>query len=538
LLIQCRRRRFVAVWTKNSLLLKNNKRIYCSSIIQKYWRTYFCSRIFIDALIDVLLIQSLIRRWIATKYRKALQLEEPTCLALNDAQILWQSYFCSQIDASKHVIKSSQENSDRKFVDNYGTTFCSCSYPSCNANGLAEESHSLVKGCVRDDTLQEKRLRAALTILSFMKSICWKHLKIVRQQEVKKIRCAIFIQTIWRSYCCSISKFLTIRHVVAIQTTWRSYFFSLNYFAVLSATLLIQSSFRRCCSADLKLKLQLCRFQAVCATAIQSLWRSYDTSMTYLSVLSEIVFIQSIIRRKVAQRILNNNILLKSLESKLKEDSATKIQATWRCFSFSEIYLHFLSNLVIFQGVGRRFIACRILSSFLAQRKRLHESGAIAIQTLWRSYDTCLAYTGILSDIVMLQAMVRRQITQRKHNNSVLLISLQSNIERNFVTKIQAMWRSFRCSESYFHFQTNLVIFQGFCRKFLALRYFESLLSSRTQQLKTLCATVIQSTWRSYDTNMAYLSILNDIVMIQAIMRRRISRSRYESSSLYKSLQF
>ncbi len=33
-LIQCRRRRFVAARTKNSLLLKNNKRIYCSSIIQ------------------------------------------------------------------------------------------------------------------------------------------------------------------------------------------------------------------------------------------------------------------------------------------------------------------------------------------------------------------------------------------------------------------------------------------------------------------------------------------------------------------------
>ena len=39
--------------------------------------------------------------------------------------------------------------------------------------------------------------------------------------------------------------------------------------------------------------------------------------------------------------------------------------------------------------------------------------------------------------------------------------------KRNFRTKIQAMWRSFRCPKSHFAFLTNLVTVQGFCKNFL-----------------------------------------------------------------------
>ena len=91
--------------------------------------------------------------------------------------------------------------------------------------------------------------------------------------------------------------------------------------------------------------------------------------------------------------------------SKLKEDSAAEFKQQGGVLA-SLRYLQLLSNFVIFQGVGRRFITCRIMSSLLAQRMQLQVCPKIAIPTLWRSYDTCMAYARMLSDIVMLQAMV------------------------------------------------------------------------------------------------------------------------------------
>ena len=194
-------------------------------------------------------------------------------------------------------------------------------------------------------------------------------------------------------------------------------------------------------------------------------------------------------------------------------------------------------NLCSVQNLCRRYLDLRSFQYLLLEQSKA--SSAITIQSLWRSYCTKLIYMSNLGNINMDEASaLPRRIAGPKNCGSSEWKKWESKILWNKAVIIQAAWRSFFCSEQYFSFMFNLVVFQGLCRRFIVQREFESLLLASVEQFQALCATAVQRLWRSYDTKLAYSSILCDIVAIQALVRRKIARLKSSFSTKIHIIDF
>lgn len=350
-------------------------------------------------------------------------------------------------------------------------------------------------------------------------------LKFKETAAVKQNRAATIIQTAWRSYSCFIAYQIKIFSVITVQSLWRGKR-AREYFGMLLesrrhvAATMVQSLWRcysiRVVYLELQaaIKLQSAWRRYVCessyrehkaATKIQSRWRSYDCTMNYLHYLADVLTVQGAVRAWIRRRE----------QAKLFRTAAIKIQSVAR-LGLARNHVGKVMAARSIQIAYRRHVGCsqlrrlraacciaRTWRGYKMRQTRRVEYSAVLIQKTWRGFVSYADYMFVLADIVMVQTVARRFLSIKKRQNRSKALKVRS------ATKIQAVARSLHTRKV-----LAAVKIQCFWRSFVAETvYF-------IERFENRAATIIQTAWRRYIPFTRYLVAIESAILIQAAFRR------------------
>ncbi len=156
----------------------------------------------------------------------------------------------------------------------------------------------------------------------------------------------------------------------------------------------------------------------------------------FLQYLSAITLVQSTFRAMIARqrwhtitcctRKIQRNWRLCTFR-KLQNESATMIQANWRCKASHSSFRLTLSSTIIIQT---RWRSSREYKKYSALR-----FSAVSVQACWRRYSARLNYELDILEIVIAQSVVRRmlaQIAAKKRQQSLKIL-------QNFLRRLLAL---------------------------------------------------------------------------------------------------
>lgn len=195
----------------------------------------------------------------------------------------------------------------------------------------------------------------------------------------KRKEAILRLQAIFRRWSCE--QYLASCRFMAVQiqachrgyvARERTYFIHLG---VLAATRL-QACYRG------KVARRDLRYQTYCATRIQALIRGHWQCMDYVETWSSIVLVQSVVRMRSARsKFLNEQAINRK---KCEDAAATKIQACWRAFVCYTDFSDDLADIVTIQGVARRWLAQQLF--FTMQMEVVVAAAVTQIAASWRGF--------------------------------------------------------------------------------------------------------------------------------------------------------
>jgi IQ calmodulin-binding motif len=379
------------------------------------------------------------------------------------------------------------------------------------------------------------------------------------------------IQTCFRAYVYS-TWYRQYKAATAIQTIFRMHVYSTWYRQYLSART-IQACFR--CHVYSTWYRQ---YRA--AVMIQACWRSYACSKRYLEYVAA-TMVQSHVRRYVCEKAYRGFRAARQIQAivrchqmsrkyrdykaRLNEYlSATKIQAQWRCYVCSRDYLHVIAAIII-QAAWRRFrcqqfyrqqrAAIQVQSiwrSYICSRNFLQIVAAIMIQAKWRAFVCAREYKRRRS-AVLIQSHWRAFVCSKQYLLILAAIILQTQwrrfccrqrfIKYRSAIRIQCHWRAYACTLRFLQNVADVLIVQCYVRRWIAQRKASHMkftfartiqMAVRSHQARQLlmelrdrkaAATKIQRVWRGFTVYVRYTFTVADIVVIQSLVRRWLSRT-------------
>jgi len=292
------------------------------------------------------------------------------------------------------------------------------------------------------------------------------------------------------------------RHVqsqaaIMIQKELRRTIFVSAYRRFLAARSM-QNSWRIVCARKMLVSRKA---QYIAATAIQSAWRGYFNYTNYLFALCDIVKAQSSIRRRLAEKKL-----LELRRQKIKL-ATVAIQKTWRGFYSYTCFLITLSEIIRIQSLFRGFLA----------RRRQQTHYAIVIQKAWRGFGCYTNYKYILECAVMIQSAGRVSAAKRE------LKKLASAKQKKSAVRLQRTWRCYFCRSNYSFMISDIIKVQSVARRFLAQKIFVDL----WEEHAIYSARLLQAKWRSYFARSNFVFVREDIIKIQTACRGFLGRKKF-----------
>ena len=254
-----------------------------------------------------------------------------------------------------------------------------------------------------------------------------------------------------------------------------------------------------------RLERQELRRKQMAATRIQSSYRVFSYRMDYILTVSSVIICQSIVRRKLA---LKQSELLKLCMCKKRQTSAILIQSFYRSYFARMNYIVSLMRIIISQSAYRRWHETRKVNQL---RVIKHESAVKVIQTRFRGYIAFTKYIDAVVNIIICQAVVRKNIAMRKTHIMK---------EEIAVTKISACYRRYAAHSSYSATITNIILCQSYVRRLMASKDVVTMRCSYHG-----AATVIQSAFRGYIHSVQFILTLSRIIMLEAQVRGYLARS-------------
>jgi myosin heavy subunit len=157
-----------------------------------------------------------------------------------------------------------------------------------------------------------------------------------------------------------------------------------------------------------------------CAINIQKVWRGFTARLQYYYDLSDIVFVQSLVRSKLACKKVYIMKRLKLLQEELeyRKVSCCKIQRMWRGFSGRRqlrLGHYFARTIQLWFRKQKKYILQKATISVLQRRYHSYckelklNTAALVIQTRWRSYVRRVDF------IIASMSAVRIQNTYRRY---------------------------------------------------------------------------------------------------------------------------
>jgi hypothetical protein len=402
---------------------------------------------------------------------------------------------------------------------------------------------------------------------------------------------AIRIQSVWRSFRCYCLYMITVDDIVIVQRVARQYIERRKSLLQRSATHIqrvfrgrkgrkvyarkwkkyirersarnIQRVFR-----GSRGRITAARVRTIihAATTIQACWRGYEARQNYWLCIGSAIDIQSIVRgitarkrfaydlrcivlsQSAVRRWLGRRQLERLHDIKKECESATRIQALWRCHSQHQKYVQYklakaaatkiqsawrsyicytdyiftLADIVLIQRLARKYIG------------RMH--AATTIQKTWRKYVCYTDYIFTLVDIVTIQRSMRghigRKIYAAKHEQREQQRALERLRQRS-ATDIQRLYRGTVD-------RSKAVVLRSIRQREKAAVRIQSVWRTYVVQgifwHKLICAIQIQSWTRGLLGRLHYIDSLGSIILSQCAVRRWIARRKYNQMRLIEFL--
>ena len=554
-----------SIKARETLVLHVTKFV-AASLIQANWRGYSAVGEYIMTLGDVITAQSACRRYAARAMSKKIRHEKQEAAAVT-LQKSWRSFFCSAkyfMEISDIIIAQSRVRSwlaKRELQQLRHQKHVSCSL--------------LVQKTWRCRASRGRFLKKKSDIVSVQS--CARALFARRQfqslLQERKERCAVAIQKSWRGFKCFSDFVTTLANIVTLQCIARRFLANIKLRA--QCAIVLQKSWRRfTCSSDYAYTLAgvvtvqgvarslLAKRQMLllvkernnqCAILLQKVWRCYSAYARYIVDLSDIITVQSCARRLQALQ------LAKNIQSDRDNRHVTNLQKAWRRFSHQIKFRKTLAHIVTIQSCARRLFAL----------KEKQQRAAVLLQNAWRSYVCSSSYALIVADITVAQSLVRRylakkyfarrwkehqigcsvtiQLAWRAHLCKTSYVLLRADIivaqsqvrtylaRKNYLAKItvlnnsnaitiQKVWRSYFCQSHYRLVLSDIISAQSQVRQYFAKKEA----ATRLRAKRHICATTVQSCWRSYFAYTSYAIVYADIVRLQALVRSLIAKRTFD----------
>lgn len=273
------------------------------------------------------------------------------------------------------------------------------------------------------------------------------------------------------------------------------------------AAVVIQSAVR-CVGARQRLRYLLRSrnelFQA--SVTIQKNWRMFLAQLQFRATLRGVLRLQALVRKRMAVNSYVSIVL-----------AIVQAQAAARRFLALRQRDYTQNALLCLQRFAKRIISrgkARAAHEMLTK----YTTAATILQRHWRGFSTFIKYRLVLLDIVNLQKAARRwgaiRIANRRRNaTGIMQLSV-----RNFL--VRQRWQRYRKALACKRVRENAAVTQ-------MQAVFRAFLIRRELQLLSKCAVAIQTQYRAYQGRLSFLTDILDIVLVQAIIRRRACRSSF-----------
>lgn len=452
-----------------------------ASIVQKAFRGYWYRVQFLIDILDIIAVQSCVRRFLA--YRERARLSNAVQKLQNVARI-----FLSLRKLSHQRYLECRMRSARRIQ-------------TCFRQYLAK----------RTMANRRKLFRLATTIQGH-----W------RKRQAEHVLAALKIANAQRMA------------VVIIQSAWRTWKARLCVFRLkkmkmrLLAAEKIQAFARQIHAQKLLMMLRWEHQRAQAATCIQALWKGRRVRFVIRSMWCAAVLIQQCTRRFQQQRHFANAI-----------HCATRIQAVYRSYLSVKTYTYTVRQIMVCQSAIRQICAkaeshrrrgavlqlqCffrRILAQFeirKLQYARFHrEAASITIQRYWRGYHTQIIFHQVKQDAVVIQSAIRGMIARRVSNERREAITYIQSIIRVFLAcKLRRIRAEERIAKEKAE-KVSVVKIQALYRGVLVRQEFQFLHG---------CAQSIQRAFRGHAARVEFFLWLHDIIVLQSLVRRWTSKQK------------
>mmetsp|Transcript_4798 Transcript_4798/g.10742 ORF Transcript_4798/g.10742 Transcript_4798/m.10742 type:complete len:835 (+) Transcript_4798:608-3112(+) len=358
----------------------------------------------------------------------------------------------------------------------------------------------------------------------------------------------------------------SLSYVLVIQSTWRMHQHRKRYAAYVkskAAATLIQTSFRRFIAAtdfrwfvsDLiicqstvrrflatvqvdKLRATRARLEGGAAILIQKNYRRFAAVNTFSWILSDVIVIQSEVRRLQATRRVNSLRWIRATNA-----ASTRIQAIWRGYSASEVFICTLSDIICSQSAVRRWLARRRCGDL----RQTRNGAATLIQTSWRRHTASMALKIEIADIICVQSVCRQWSATKKlkakqqdvaaMQQYVASVKIQS-VYRAFVGRlnycvsiscaisIQSAARRMIATNRFVMDLANIIYCQAIVRRFQAIQELARRRDNRKDQVRRIeeaAATKIQACFRGHVAFSDFILKLMSVITIQSLYRQRVA---------------
>lgn len=101
---------------------------------------------------------------------------------------------------------------------------------------------------------------------------------------------------------------------------------------------------------------------------------------------TDVILCQSLARRNIAMK--ERNILTQ----KRRVVSATRIQSAWRSYSAYDDFVHAISDIIVVQSLVRRFNAIKFTMQLQEERRLQENKAATKIAATWRGFYAVREY--------------------------------------------------------------------------------------------------------------------------------------------------
>jgi IQ calmodulin-binding motif len=517
-----------SIWRKQSAIIKfrhlqQEHRVSCAVKIQSQWRSYDCSMNYLHFIADLLVTQSIVRRWIAIQWCNKIRKEN--ALVLQTAVRAFLARLLLKKMKSAIVIQSAY----RGFV-------CYADYMFTISDIVLVQSvaRRWIKQKVFPKLLHDHKSNAAITIQKKWRGFSQASDYFVMLQEKKA---AIVIQSAWRRFVDFSVFIAVIDSAIRIQSAFRGHTSRLDMFKKVEAVLTIQCALRAAMAKTRVFKsraahelfvesVRLSDQQRSAALVIQRAIRGAQVrDAVGLYVNTRVI--QSTWRGCVARALFHRHLKARSIQSIWRchvalvdfelYKKAKCIQTEWRRYVCRSTFLLYISARSI-QSFWRGYIARSSYDLYIKAR---------SIQTVWRQHSARL---------VLLQEFKARSIQAAWRG-----VVVRKNVDLYLAARsIQSAWRGYvirATMKLYLKARSIQAAWRGYLirwpyKEYLAARVIQSLWRRRAAQ-RCLCthfeARRIQAWWRCQSQRKVFIDYKSNVAatQIQAFCRCMLISKAY-----------